>query len=225
MLHPSACRPGRPPPASPRCPARAPHVLHPCAWCTWAVRAPSWFPGVSCSVVVDAGAVRPHPTPLPHHTEQLNGRGKRGSGRGQASFLKGGGDILGKTHPPQKKLLTGEKIKFDLATPWRTHPPPPPCNLIIIYDAWSWCSALCVGGGGGGRGCGVLDLHQHALARHGPSPPNLTDVFHNTTVRSTRRGTSITTNATRRQTMKMMGNAHNVAHGPSGQALVVTAAG
>ena len=44
---PSACRAGHPPPASPW--RRKPHVLHPGAWCTWALRAPAWPPRASCA--------------------------------------------------------------------------------------------------------------------------------------------------------------------------------
>ena len=49
LLHPSACRPGRTPPASSRCHVREPHVHRLCAWCTWALRAPAWFRRVSCA--------------------------------------------------------------------------------------------------------------------------------------------------------------------------------
>ena len=47
--NPSTCCPGRPPPASPCCHVREAQVLHPCAWCTGALRAPSCVPLVSCT--------------------------------------------------------------------------------------------------------------------------------------------------------------------------------
>ena len=42
-------RVGHPPPASPRCHVREAQFLHFSPWCTWALRAPSWFLWVLCA--------------------------------------------------------------------------------------------------------------------------------------------------------------------------------
>ena len=81
LLPPSTCCPGRPPPASPRCRVRGAQLHHLCAWCTWASRAPAWFPGGvvrtsaggARSFMVDAGG-----TP----------QGSIGRGRGKAPSLR-----------------------------------------------------------------------------------------------------------------------------------------